>query len=423
MKLKSNPKLSDREYGNELSSIEKNLIFQKRDEGYVRIRNKAYGMFYLDPSPFKPTPYNDIYIINPNNFPPLNKFIKVTVPEHDDFIENDPITQMPIKYNLNFVSRWEEGNPNKLIGNRLFNMEEFLDCAALPISNQNLPFDDIKFCIGMYLVASPQLSTIEQGGINTVILGSHEIKNKWQNFKRMTSIIPREFRKATSKNYYKSISTGKIPNASRSEEVNFAFLNKKDTPIHIPMPFEDLKFKGFYKYKDDFQERLPMARAYVLDSLLFTPEIPTKLQRRVEEAMVFMVDEVLAAEDIPCYQDIGSAVTKLTCSFARLNFNMTATLSDLNDGKELWFEAMELSKKQQKGNKGSSKTNYIPTKDQEILFQEIEIRHEAGMLMTIEDIKKDSKVPKDRFEETLIKLKRSGSIYFPKNNLVNLIKK
>lgn len=273
----------------------------------------------------------------------------------------------------------------------------------------------------MYLVASPQLSQLEQGGINTVVLGTNEKKSKWLNFKRMTSIIPPEFRRVSSKNYYKSIELGQPNRAPDSFEVSFAFLNRDDTPIHIPMPFEDMKFKSYYSYKDDFQERIPMARAYVLDALLFKPEIPKNLHRRVEEAMVFMVDEALVTKDMPCYQDVGSAVTKLTTSFARLNFNMNATLSDLNEGKSLWFEAMELSKKQYKA-KGGNKARHKSTPEQEILYAEIKELDDAGVPLTLGNIKSYTKLDPSAFEDALYKLKISGKIYFPNNDTVGLIK-
>jgi hypothetical protein len=414
-------KLREREQGFELSGFEQTMIFQNEDRGYVRFMNRAMGMFFLDPSSFQNTPYDEIYISPPGKFPPIDRLIKVTVRETDKYPDLDPATEGIRKYILKFVSDWQEVNPNEIRGNKLFNLDEFLNCAALPISDKNLPFDDIKYCLGMYLVASPQLSQMEQGGINTVILGTKEKKTKWMNFKRMTSIIPQEFRRVSSKNYYKSIKLGQPPKTPDSFEVSFAFLNREDTPIQIPMPFEDMKFRSYYSYKGDFQERMPMARAYLLDTLLFKPEIPKNLRRRVEEAMVFMVDEVLVAEDIPCYQDVGSAVTKLTTSFARLNFNQNATLSDLNEGKELWFTAMELSKKQHKP-KGGSKKRYKPTPEQEILYAEINELDDSGIPLTLENIKAYTKVDTTTFEDALYKLKISGKIYFPNNDTIGLIK-
>ena len=164
-----------------------------------------------------------------------------------------------------------------------------------------------------------------------------------------------------------------------------------------------------------------MARAYMLDTLLFQPTIPKTLQRRVEEAMVFMMDETFSSDNLPCYQDVGSAVTKLTTSIARLNFNMNATLSDLNEGKALWFEAMELSKKQM-GLWGGNKNRYKPTPDSELLYKEILELDEIDMPLTIENIASYSKVHPADFEDTLNKLKIAGKIYFPKNDVVGLIK-
>lgn len=414
-------RLRNREHGYELASSEHTMIFEKEDRGYVRIKNRTYGMFYLDPSPYLSTPFNEIYVSALNKLPPSGKLVRVTVKETDSYQDVDPITMEPVKIVLKIISGWEPVDPNKIMGNKLFNMEEFLHCVSTPISPHNLPFDDLEYCLGMYLVSAPQISNLEQGGINTVILGKTKQKEKWMNFKRMTSIIPSEFRRQESKNYYKSIEKGKPPKTPNSSEVSLAFLNRKEVPVHIPLPFEDLEFKKYYTYKEEFKDLTTISRAYMIDSLLFQPEIPKNLQRRVEEAMCFIVDDVLSAENLPCYQDIGSVVPKLTTSFARLNFNDNVTLADLNKGKELWYEAMSSSRKDGGAGRNKSKT-YQQTPDGELLLAEILELYETGVPLTIENIKCRTKVHASKFEAALNKLKFAGKIYFPSNDTIGIIK-
>ncbi len=416
-------KLRERGNGFELSGFEQTMIFQKEDWGYVRWINRQMGMYYLDPSPFKNTPYDEIYVSPLNNLPPREKLISVTVRETDTYNDLDPISGKLKKFTIKIVTGYEIKDPNDIRGNRLLNSEEFMNAASLPISERNLPFENIRECLGMYLVASPKISIIEPGGINTVILGTHQKHDKWLNFKRMTSVIPKEFRYITSKNFYKSIENGAIPNPRNSNEVSLAFLNREDAPIQIPMPFEDLEFKPFSSYKEDFYERMPMAKAFVLDSLLYTPEIKFGLRRRVEEYMVFMVEEVLASEDMPCYQDVGSAATRLTMSIARLNFKMFATLKDLKEGVALWFEAMELSKKQQqkRGGKRSNMNKKASSPKADQLFEELKILNDADVPLTLANVKGYTKLSELDFEEALFKLKMAGKIYFPTNDLMALI--
>jgi hypothetical protein len=417
-------KLRERGSGYELSGFEQTMIFQKEDRGYVRWRNKSMGMYYLDPSPFENTPYKELYISPLKNLPPKDQFIKVTVMETDVFKDVNPVTGEVIQIDLKFVSGFEIRDPNEIRGNRLLNPEEFVNAAALPISDKNLPFEQIKECLGMYMVASPKVSEIEQGGINTVILGDTQTHNKWVNFQRMTSIIPSEFRYVASKKYYKAIESGAVPKAKNCEEVSLAFLNREDVPIQIPMPFDDLEFKPYMSYKEDFMERKPMARAFLLDSLLYTPEISFSLRRRVEEQMVFMVEDTLASEDLPCYQDVGSAATRLTLSVARLNFQQFASLQDMKKGVSLWYDAMDKSKRdmQRKGAKGKNFNKKANTPNADLLFSVIEDLNDRGIPLTRANVFACAMLPEYDFEEAIFKLKMQGKIYFPEKDLIALIK-
>lgn len=417
-------KLRERGSGYELSGFEQTMIFQKEDRGYVRWRNKSMGIYYLDPSPFENTPYDELYISPLKDLPPRDQLISVTVKETDIFNDVDPYTKKVKKITLKFVSGYEIKDPKEIRGNRLLNPEEFMNAAALPISEKNLPFEQIKECLGMYMVASPKVSEIEHGGINTVILGDEQTHNKWLNFQRMTSIIPPEFRYVVSKKYYKSIETGAIPKANNCEEVSLAFLNREDVPIQIPMPFEDLEFKPFSQYKEDFMERRPMARAFLLDSLLYTPEINFSLRRRVEEQMVFMVEDTLASEDLPCYQDVGSAATKLTLSVARLNFKRFASLQDMKKGVSLWYEAMDKSKRdmQRKGLKGKNYNKKANTPNADLLYSVIVDLNDRGIPTTRGNVFASAMLSEFDFEDALFKLKMQGKIYFPEKDLIALIK-
>ncbi|OEU41199.1 hypothetical protein BGV40_16315 [Methanosarcina sp. Ant1] len=422
----ANVSLKNRMYGFELSGSEYQLIFEKDNMGYVRYTDKKNGIFCLDPSPFLNTPHNEIYAIKDRrtcDLPPKGQLIEATVSETerlDDLVNNEIYSTM-----VNYVSGWQVVDPNKIRNNRLVNKEEFLDYMAIPLVKKSIKeekyfWEDIAFALGLYCVSSPQLTDFEPGGINTIVMGKDIGRSDWNIFKRVANIVPKEFRNVTSRNFYKSLETPEVLCPVNSTEVNLAYFNIKEVPIHIPMPF-DVEFRSYLSYKDELMDYMSLARGFMLDTLLFNPKISDKLQRRIDEAMYFVIDEIICADALPCQQDIGSVIPKLTTAFARLDTQTNVTLENLNKSKELWTDLMTRAKHIVTAGIDIDKL-YRQTPYEVRLLGELKELDETGVILIIENIKKHTKVPEWEVENTLKKLSISGYIYYKCDGTIGIIK-
>ena len=45
-----------------------------------------------------------------------------------------------------------------------------------------------------------------------------------------------------------------------------------------------------------------MATAYIYDALLYQPEIPVKYEKRIENAIYFVLDYVLDSDEVPAFR-------------------------------------------------------------------------------------------------------------------------
>ncbi|QIB90117.1 hypothetical protein FQU78_02775 [Methanosarcina mazei] len=421
----TNVPLKNRMYGYELSGSEYQLIFEKDNMGCVRYTDKKNGIFCLDPSPFLNTPRNEIYVIKDRrtcDLPPKGDLIETTVSETERFdnVVNNEIHSIMI----NYVSGWQFVDPNKIRSNRLMNKEEFLDYMAIPFvkkssKEEKYYWEDIAFAMGLYCVSSPQLFDFEPGGINTVVMGKDIGRSDWNIFKRISNVVPKEFRNSRYPNFYKSLETPEQPCPVNCTEVNLAYFNVKEVPIHIPLPL-DVEFRSYLSYKDELIDSLPLARGFMLDALLFQPKISDKLQRRIDEAMYFVMEEIVHADALPYQQDIGSVVPKLTTAFARLDTQTNVTLENLNEGKILWAELMTRTKHVVTAGVDIDEL-YRQTPYEIRLLGELKELNETGMILTVENIKKYTKVPEWEVEKALKRLSTSGYIYYKFDGTIGII--
>lgn len=414
------PPLKDRSCGYEFAASEYNLIFKVENTGYVRYKDKGKGIFYLDPSPYYNDPRSQIYAVKSGEFPPKDKLIEVTVTETETFYElkGQEIDPVLVKY----VIGWKYINPNKIRGKDLASTEEFLEFLSTPVKNPNFyNIEDFRYCLGMSAISAPQITDLEKGGINTVALDTHRDRQKWAAFKRILRIVPLEFRQPSSKNFYKFLENSEETYPLNSREVNLSYFDVTDVPIHLPIPL-NMAFKTHGEYKKNFEEYLPVARAYMINSLLFQPYVPEKVEKRMEDAMYFILDEVSSSEDIPYYQDIGSVIPKLATSFARLNFKSWVTLNDLKTSTGLWSDVMEGSRHNvSELNKISTDYLYRLPPEAEVLLKEITELDDAGMPLLLSTVQSNTKLFDFTFDNALRKLKVNGFIYFPSGEKIGLV--
>lgn len=410
--------LKNRYWGFELSGVEYKLIFEKENMGFVRFANKSKDIFYLDPSPFLSTVKPEIYVLENCPVPPAGKLIEAVVRETED------------KYNLNktvaektlvkYVIDWKIADPNKLRTN-LTIKDDFLNYVSAPIPRSIYNFEDLQNCLALSIISSPQLTEIEKGGINSVVLGESNMRGQRAAITKIMSIVPNEFKKPTSRQYYKLLEDDSRPKPVNCNEVNLTYLNITNVPVHIPLPFE-MKFNSVASYKENLENYLPLARAFMIDALLFQPEIPEVMQKKMENTIYDLISNIVSNNSISHTPDIGSIIPKLTTSYARLDFKLNSTSNDLNEGKELWESLMGETETNSSNSRKLDTSKLLELNyDEEMLYMDIINLKDIGIDLTFENIKAKTSIMEWKFEDTLEKLKIKGRIYYLSNDKIGLI--
>lgn len=417
--------LKDRTMGYEFSASERNLLFNEnyQNMGFVRIKSLREKSFFLDPSPYDVARKREYFILKDPSISiqelPKGQLIEVTVLEEDKqviFKNGHPDHYLKVKY----VSNFKPVHPNKIINGELILQEEFLNYLTIPLAHRGQwDMEDIQYGLGLSIVASPQLCDEIKGGINTAVLVNTESTRKYGSYKKITSIIPNEFKAPSCNNYYYFTERNEKINPLASSEVSGSYFNVCDYPVHVPIQF-DVASKSPTEYKVEFDSVLPMARAFMLDTLLFRPHIPDNLYKRMEDAMRFIFDEYFSNMDVPFCVDLGNCVPKLITSFARLNFNNLVTSRTLDDSLKLWVTSFEHASR-------SKLTGFNPdgfyraNNYTDILRNEISDLYFSGMDIHISSLKANTKVPYWEFDETLEKLCIAGIVYHKSTDVLGFL--
>ena len=423
--------LYERSGGYEFASAEKNLLFNPKgrfqNTGYVRFLNGNKNSFYLDPSPYYHTPQKGIFVLNGCPTPEGGQVIGVTVNETDSVInvENSDPFYMPEKIEIKYVIDWKIISPNKFRGNKELNRDEFISYFEEPLSS-NQDLTDFCYCVGLWTTSSPQTSSLEKGGLNTVILSQLNKKGKMAAFQQMTNFIPSEFKRAIFEyNYYNPNTISKNANIL-SKEINLAYRNNTQIPAHFPLAFDDIDLKDTEFYKENMEIKEPMTRAFMIDALLFQPAIPERLMPELEETIYYVVNEIDSKIEVTFNLDLGSVIPKIVTGISRLNFKDIITRQDIKNSAKFWVHIFENSSTGNTSNTrryNSSTGNFDMTEQQESLYDEICLLNNSGIELRKETVFNKSKIKNPYvFEELLEALKNKGYIYFPRNDLIGLLK-
>lgn len=322
--------LKNREYGFEFSGTEYSLIFEHDNMGFVRFDGRSKKTFFLDPSPFLPTPKKEKYILEKCQPPENGELIRVTSLETETVVRQNfgLFNNVVIKY----VRAWEKINPNKLIHRKILHTDEFIDFFKLPYVGISDHVEPISHCLALYCISSPSIGSNNKGGIDTAML-TH--KTQWSAFKNLMSIIPNNFKKSPSTYFYGIMENEKNIQPANSLEVSRAFKNPTDLFVHIPVTLNvELKNKEHYKENMDFQ--IPMMRSHLLDALLFQPKIQSNVESHIIEILYDMIDKVESAKTMTYKQDLGNVAQKLSSAFARLDFSEKVTKENIKESKSVW---------------------------------------------------------------------------------------
>jgi hypothetical protein len=408
--------LKKRMYGHSLSSIERELIFSREDTGFVRQIHASGAVFYLDPSPFLPTPKREVYIAHcppPGNGALVR--VSVTAVKHETLKDAAGYYTLVVKD----VDAWEPTDPATLVSkNRMLSPGEVRDYFTIPYRGEEELVDAIALCSALYAVSSPPLPE-EKGGVSAAILGK---KKPWSGFKRSLQVIPSEFRKPGSPFFYRISEKEKMPGNTRADEVSLAFLNPEQLPMHIPVVLDEVEVRSPARSALDMESLHPMVTAYILDSLILKPELPASLESCVTDSFHAIIEDVKGSGSAPYKQDFSSLVPRLGLSIGRYSAHQKLSREDVTRAVDLWsdmyYRAKRVVSTQYDVSRlyrldDSSRKLYLDLIDAFALETPIPVQEVRDQLASSRD---DS-----NFDEALDTLNRNGLLIKPVRNVIKIL--
>jgi hypothetical protein len=320
--------LTRRMYGYSFSEIEKELIFRRKDTGFVRYLTKDGTLFYLDPSPFFKTQKREVYAALCAS-PPERSLIKVAVSDIKENITKDASGYYRLM--IKCASSWEKIDSGSLLKRKsLMSPEEVKEFFKMPFTGEEEQIDRIALCSTLFTVSAPPL-TFEKGGITAAIIGK---KKNWAGFKKGMEIIPSELKKVSSDYFYLLSQKEEQVDPVSSREIN----------LHIPLVL-DVDIKSSSTYKEAFYAQKPLITAFMLDALILEPVVSENLEHYIADAMYELVSDVKGSGSLPYTQDFGSLIPRLGTSFARYNSRFNVNKTDIKSVIDLWSEMFYQAKK------------------------------------------------------------------------------
>jgi hypothetical protein len=408
--------LKNRMYGHDLSTIEKELIFSRKDTGFVRPIHSSGAVFCLDPSPFLQTPKRDVYVAH---CPPPKQgtLINVSVSAVKEEILKDRAGYYTLV--IHDVDAWSHIDPNTLLTRRgIISPDEIHDFFTKPWLGEEEIVDGVALCSALYAVSSPPFLE-EKGGICAAILGK---KKPWLGFKKSMNIIPREFRKVTSPFYYTQSEQEKMVDHIKADEINLAYLNPEQRPMHIPVPLDDVEVRPQKDYSLDMESISPMVTAFILDSLMIQPKIPSSLESHVTDCLHTVVEEFKGSGWVPYKQDFSSLVPRLSLSFARYQSHMKLSKKDVNQAVEVWSVMYYRAKKVVSTQYEVSRLYRLDDKSRKLYFDLVDA-YELEISIPLSEVRKQITSFRNEwdFEEALDTLNRNGLLIKPGQDTIKIL--
>jgi hypothetical protein len=403
-------------YGHSLSAIEKELIFYREDTGFVRPIHSSGTVFYLDPSPFLQTPKREVYIAHCAP-PEKGTLVKASVSavHQDRMKDRDGFYTLVVKN----VDAWSPIDPNTVLTKRgILSPDEIHDYFTKPYQGEEEIVDSVALCSALYAVSSPPLHE-EKGGVYAAILGK---KKPWLGFKKSLNIIPKEFRKTTSPFYYTISEQEKNIENTKAKEINLAYLNPERLAMHIPVVLDDVEIRSTKSYSLDMQSLNPMVTAFILDSLIIKPQIPSNLESYVTDTLYKIVDEFKGSGWVPYTQDFGSLVPRLSLSFARYQAHLKLSKKDVTEAVDLWSDMYYRAKKVVSTQYSVSRLYRLDDKSRK-LYIELVDSYGLEIPIPLNEVRKQitSFRNESDFEEALDTLNRHGLLIKPGHGSIKIL--
>jgi hypothetical protein len=302
---KANKKKSiyDRSYRYQFSEIEKTIMFDRENLGFVRSIHRENLIFYLDPSRFLYTPYYEVYVIRAGPSPSPGDLIEVSI----DSIEEQMING--ILYSVKNVKTWKRIDPKTLIKNKKnIYPHELLWYFSVAYRNNDEDLKRVALGSVLSLLSAPQ------GGINTTVFSDNQ---GWNAFKRtITSVLPPELLRIGSPYFYKISETDTSCPYRGGIESSYSVHSPGDTVMHNPFTIDcETKSTGWYRESQECYE--PFIIAYLIDSILYRPEILPEHENFLIEK-IYELMNLHKINNIPCRFDLGGSLQRAAASISRL---------------------------------------------------------------------------------------------------------
>lgn len=417
-----------------LAGAEKALIYNPKYTytGFVDYISERRGEFNLMPS-IVPTPADDvihktIYVMEHGEKPYQGDLIEVSVREtwatHKPEGKSDKGPFKKIEYKK--VFEWHDVDPNSIKGPKNITRGEFIDFLSMPFQRDLYSVEDIATCMGLYAVACPAPSNYEQGGIYTSIQSKFYDNEKKGALNRMMGVLPPEFLKRQYRNFYQLLETPTLIRSPESLEVSLSWFNVPAVDPHIPITI-NADVKGFSHYKDYYTDYLEMARSFVIDAVFYQPKITDEYMKKFEETLYEIRQVAWTEADQGKFNyNFVSATPRIAMAFARLNFRGTIDTNDLKNTAVVYEDAVRRARNLAgaattlKGNP-KVKGTYDRSPEEKMMLSDIFQLRDTGQELTISNLKKITKVPADKFWETINKLRNAAYIYLPRGNQIGII--
>ena len=324
--------LYDRWQGSELSVLEKELIFNKDNTGFVEYDAKNGKYFFLHPSPFLNTPKKEIYYAKLCDPPAERTFVEVEIESEEECLVKGSQERITIKS----ICSWKPFDPDLLAGQRkILDYEEILHYFTVPFRGEVETIEQIATCSALYSLSSPPIIS-EVGGINAAVLGK---KAQWTTFRWSMNIIPQDFFQVNARYRYYISDQEKCMVARGCEELSRAIYRPENYIMDIPLVVEDASPNQLSKdYKEIIKEEQPLVTSYILDALMLKPDPMSTVEKTITDAVYAIREEYKRTGYSPYKQNLGDAVPKLTSAIARLQRASKATQSDVESVVELWLD-------------------------------------------------------------------------------------
>jgi hypothetical protein len=323
--------LNDRAAPTELSAIEKELLYNRENAGFVKPAGEGSPLFYLDPSPFLWTEKPGIYCCEGIHAPPKGELVEVSVgrTRKEKMIGSIGSLSREVRY----VDDWKLVDPATLFARGpTLPPSEYIAYFTGSLPGNDEIIDRMGLSAALSSVSSPAVPG-RTGGVNTAFVGRDPA---WLQFRRLMRVIPGEFTRAKSRIFYRISGKECPPVHLESNEINLAFRNPQATYMHLPLSFKASERTAPSPPGDDVREMAPRIRPYLLDALLLSPELPERLCRSIVEGVYEINEELCSRPLIPCRFDIDALIPRLGRSFARLQAEAQVTAGMIRSSLSLF---------------------------------------------------------------------------------------